>query len=159
MGKDGNILSHSELKPPLVKETGYEEVYLTMQIAIRALQKIDSLVKRKRVTLSRLEHILISVSQTGSTHLGNYSIQRQEVSDDGNSPLSLFGSHSSQKQEVPIDCDSPLLLLRGHSSQKQEVLAETDLLFSFLSSNAQISDAKKAHWILRDGLLLFKNKL
>ena len=159
MGKDGKILSRSELKPPLVKESGYEEVYLTMQIAIRALQKVDSLVKRQRVALSRLEHILISVSQTGSTQLGNYYIQRQKVSDDRNSLLSLLGSHSSQKQEVSVDCDSPLLLLRDHSSQKQEVLAETDLLFSLLSSGAAISDAEKAHWILRDGLLFFKNKL
>ena len=133
MGKDGKILSRLKLKAAAVEESGYEEVSLTMQIAIKALQEVDPLAKRQRVALSRSEHILISVSQTGSAQLGNYSIQRQEVSDDRNPPLLLLGSHSSQKQEVSVDCDSPLLLLGGHSSQKQEVLVESDSpLSSFL---------------------------
>ena len=159
MGKDGKISSRSKLKAAAVEESGYEEVSLTMQIAIKALQEVDPLAKRQRVALSRSEHILISVSQTGSAQLGNYSIQRQEVSDNGNPPLLLLESPSSQKQKVSVDCDSPLLLLGDHSSQKQEVSVENASPLSSLLLGAEMSDPEKANWTLRDRLLLFKNKL
>ena len=38
MGKNGKVLSRSKLKAAAVEESGYEEVSLTMQIAIKALQ-------------------------------------------------------------------------------------------------------------------------
>ncbi len=37
IGKDGKILSRSKLKAASVEESGYKEVSLTMQIAIKAL--------------------------------------------------------------------------------------------------------------------------
>lgn len=74
MSKDGKMLSCSELKAAAVEESGYKKVSLTIQIAIRPLQEVDSPAKRQQVALSKLEHIFISVSQTGFAQPGNYFI-------------------------------------------------------------------------------------
>ncbi len=115
VGEDGFVIPRSELRAATDQESAYEETSLTMQTAIRALQEVDPLAKRRRTALSRSKSVLIGVSDAGTASVGSHSFQKHEVSIDSDSPLSSLpsGPEMSDPEKEYWRLQEGLLLFRG----------------------------------------------
>ena len=115
VGEDGVVIPRSELRAATDQESAYGETSLTMQTAIRALQEVDPLAKRRRTALSRSKSVLIGISDAGTASVGSHSFQKHEVSIDSDSPLSSLpsGSEMSDPEKEYWRLQEGLLLFRG----------------------------------------------
>ena len=113
--EDGAVIPRSQLKTAMGNESAYEETSLTMQTAIRALQEVDPLAKRRRTALSKSRNVLIGVSDAGSASVGSHSFQKHEVSIDSDSPFSSLpsGAEMSDPEKEYWKLQDSLLLFRG----------------------------------------------
>ena len=59
--KNRVFIAYSELKTATDHDSLYEKTFFTMQTAIKALQEVDPLAKRRRTLLSRSKDVLIRI--------------------------------------------------------------------------------------------------
>ncbi len=113
--ENGVVIACSELKAATDHESAYEETSLTMKTAIKALQEVDSLAKRRQTALSRSKNVVIGVFDAGTASIESYSFQKHEVSIDSDSPLLSFpsGTEMSDLEKEYWNLQKSLLLFRG----------------------------------------------
>ena len=70
MGENGDLIPCSKLKAIMDQESAYEETFLTMQTAIKALREVDPLAIRWQTALSRSKRVLIGVSNSETVSVG-----------------------------------------------------------------------------------------
>ena len=109
------VIASSELKAATDYESAYEKTSLTMQTAIRALQEVNPLAKRRQTTLSRLKSVLIGVFDAGTASIGSHSFQKHEVLIDSDSPLLSLpsGPEIFDQEKEYWKLQEGLLLFRG----------------------------------------------
>ncbi len=134
-----DIIAHTTLQLAASDELAYEEISLTMQTVIQALQKVDPLAIHWRAAIIKSNKISTSLSDSTKAHLGVSNLKQPNVVDDSDSPTKAHLGVCNLKQPNVVD-DS-------HS------------LLSSLSSSEDLPDSEESEWQLKDGLLVFKDIL
>ena len=135
----GNIIAHTTLQEAASGKSAYEEISLTMQTAIRALQEVDPLAIRRRAAIKKSNEICTTSADKTRAHQGAGNLKQPNVVDDSSSPTNVnLGVGDLKQPNVVDDSDSPL---------------------SSLSSIEDMPDPEESEWQLKDDLLCFKGKL
>ena len=112
--EDGNPIPRSKLRVATNQESAYEETFLTMQTAIKALQKVDPIAICQQTALSRSKIVLIGVFDTRIASVGGHVFQKHEFLIDND--LSLLSLPlSSEMSDYEKECwrlQKGLLLIR-----------------------------------------------
>ncbi len=135
----GDIIAYTTLQAAASGESEYEEISLRMQTAIQALQKVDLLAIRWRAAIIKSNEICTSSSDSIKAHLGVGNLKQPNVVNDSDSlTKAYFGVSNLKQQNLVDDSDSPL---------------------SYLFFSDDPPDLESSVWLLKNSLLVFKDKL
>lgn len=105
----GNIIAHTTLQKAASRESAYEEISLTIQTAIWALQEVDPLVIRRRAAIKKSNEICIMSADKTRTHQGAGNLKQPNVVDDSSSTTNVkLGVGDLKQPNVLDDSDLPL---------------------------------------------------
>ena len=110
-----------------------------MQTAIQALQEVDPLAIRRPAGIIKLNKILTLLPDSTKAHSGVSNLKQPNVIDDSDSPTKAYLGVRNLKQPNVVD--------------------DSDSLLSSLSASEYLPDPEESEWQLKDGLLVFKDKL
>ena len=141
-----DIIAHATLQTAASDESAYEEISLTMQTAIRALQEVDPLAIRRRAAIIRLNGVCTALSDGTKAHLGVGNLKQPNVVDDSDSPIKIQLGVSDLKQPNVVDnSDSPIKTRLGVRNLKQpNVVDDSDSPLSSLSSSEDMPDPEES---------------